>query len=40
MIPSDVATAWLEYLSTFHRTVPFCAAHEKVSVAAVVQTQG
>jgi len=30
MIPSDVATAWLEYLSTFHRTVPFCAAHEKI----------
>ncbi|EME29378.1 GTP-binding protein of Nug1 family isoform 1 [Galdieria sulphuraria] len=30
MIPNSIATQWIEYLSTFHPTVPFCAAHEKI----------
>lgn len=31
MIPNAVATQWIEYLSTYHPTIPFCAAHERVS---------
>ncbi|GJQ11232.1 hypothetical protein GpartN1_g3023.t1 [Galdieria partita] len=30
MIPNPIATQWIEYLSTFHPTIPFCAAHEKI----------
>lgn len=30
MIPNAVATQWIEYLSTYHPTIPFCAAHERI----------
>eukprot|EP00871_Galdieria_phlegrea_P001320 jgi/Galph1/2189/GphlegSOOS_G856.1 len=30
MIPSEVASQWVEYLSTFYPTVTFCASSEKV----------